>query len=101
MGEVTRQQYGSIQAVMDRQPVLYCLKGRLKVGENFAKFEIDQGCISAGVYQIKIDFLTFCSNDDHTKHFAAPPTAQYPTGNDGYQDEIEIRVPRPMPLVHR
>ena len=101
-GEVNSQQILAYERERKRQSNLLCLKGRLRSGSNVASFELESGCLPPGIFQFKIEHLTFC-NEQHS-HFANPPEASFPIPDDApdlYQPRIEVRVPRPVPLVHR
>ena len=103
-GDFANQPFVEMEKTMNKQPKLLCLKGSIKPGECVARFDFEQGCFSAGVYQVKIEFLTFCDDQNHNAHFAEPRRISYPIPHgapDGYQPEIRVRVPRPIPLVHR
>ena len=107
-GAIDTNEIQGFERRLREQPIFYCLRGQLDPGETFARFKIDSGVFPVGVLRISLENLTFCRQQDDAAqhgnyHFRPLPTVDYPPLPDDavYQDEIEIRVPRPVPLVHR
>ena len=106
--------YGSVDSAkalhsfdhrLKEHPKFFCLRGRLDPGESFARFDIEPGIFPHGLVKITLENLTFCNDENVATrhgayHFRPLPEVEMPDVAN-YQPEIEIRVPRPVPLVHR
>jgi hypothetical protein len=88
--------------------MLLQLTGRLDPDETYAIIDLDGADLVAhsappaqDYVELELVNLTICHNPEHNHFEPFPPTAPYPVTDDGWTEKITIRVPRPMPLVHR
>jgi len=105
-GEVGQASAAAVDKKIRGQPLLYCLRGRLKPNESFARFELEAGCcFPQGVLKIQLENLTFCNQaqnpDGQHRHFAPRSVVRYPPGPEAYRPKIQVQVPKTVPLVHR
>lgn len=88
--------------------MLLQLTGRLDPDEKYAIIDLEGADLVAHSAPPSLDYvelelvnITICHNPAHNHFEPFPPTAAYPIGEDVWPEKITIKVPRPMPLVHR
>ena len=88
--------------------MLLQLTGRLDPGETYAIVSLEGADLVAHSAPPSLDYVEFelvniviCQRPDHNHFEAFPPTAEYPLPEGVWNEKITIKVPRPLPLVHR
>ena len=88
--------------------MLLQLTGRLDPGETYALVSLEGADLVAHSAPPSLDYVEFelvniaiCQRLDHNHFGAFPPTSEYPMPEGVWSEKITIKVPRPLPLVHR
>jgi hypothetical protein len=88
--------------------MLLQLTGRLDPGETYAIVSLEGADLVAHSAPPSLDYAEFelvniviCQVPEHNHFGTFPPTANYPMPEGVWSEKITIKVPRPLPLVHR
>ena len=88
--------------------MLLQLTGRLDPGETYALIDLEGADLVAHSAPPSLDYvvlelvnITICQDATHNHFEKFPPTSNFPLRAEVWQEKITVRVPRPLPLVHR
>ena len=77
------------------------LMGRMEPGESFAVVQIPEKILTEKIFSLELVSITFCNRDEHENtHFPVTQRADFPEPPP-YEEYIEERRPRPLPVIHR
>ena len=81
--------------------MLLQLLGRLDPEESYAIISVPENILPQKTFTLELISIDFCHEATHeASHFPAAETATFPEAPP-YEEYIEVRVPRPRPVVHR
>ena len=77
------------------------LMGRMEPGESFAVVQIPEKILTEKIFSLELVSITFCNREEHENtHFPVTQRADFPEPPP-YEEYIEERRPRPLPVIHR
>ena len=77
------------------------LMGQMEPGESFAVVQIPEKILTEKIFSLELVSITFCNREEHENtHFPVTQRADFPEPPP-YEEYIEERRPRPLPVIHR